>query len=385
MKTISNVYLESKPRYEILDGLRGVAALGVVMFHMMECYPFEVSRWVASHGFLAVDFFFALSGFVLAYAYDDRWDRMSTWSFFKRRITRLHPLVLLGVVFGLCMFYYSGSVPIFGNVDSTPVWLLLLEGLLLFLMIPIPPSHDIRGWGELTGINGPIWSLMFEYVANIFYALFLRRVGRVLLWVLVILAACFTADLCLNLNIFGNLEDDRFFYSMNGGCFFTPEHLYRGYVRLLFPFMMGMLLARTGKFIRVRGGFYLASFMVMIVVGMPWLSDISLLTEGCYQLFCILLLFPVILSIGAGSTLKGKHTEQLCIFLGKISFPLYITHYPLFYMHMSWALRHQDSPLSVHLFVGFATVLLSIGLAWAALKLYDEPVRAWLKEHWLKR
>ena len=52
---------------------------------------------------------------------------------------------------------------------------------------------------------------------------------------------------------------------------------------------------------------------------------------------------------------------------------------------MSWALRHQDSPLSVHLFVGFATVLLSIELAWAALKLYDEPVRAWLKEHWLKR
>lgn len=379
-----STYLESKPRYEILDGLRGVAALGVVMFHMMECYPAELQRWIFPHGFLSVDFFFALSGLVLAYAYDDRWDKMTTWSFFKRRITRLHPLVLLGVVFGLCLFYYSGSVPVFGNVDSTPWWMLLVEGLLLFCMIPIPPAYDIRGWGELTGINGPIWTLMFEYVANIFYALFLRRIGKIMLAVLVVLCGCLTADLCLNLNLWGNLTDSTFFYSMNGGCFFTPEHVYRGYVRLLFPFLMGMLLARCGRFIHIRGGFYVASALVLAVVAMPWLSCFGDLTEGIFQLISIIIVFPVILSIGAGGKLNGGFTEKLCIFLGQLSFPLYITHYPLFYMHMSWAQRHMDAPVGTHIFVAVATIIMAIAVAWAALKLYDEPVRQWLKEHWLK-
>lgn len=194
--------------------------------------------------------------------------------------------------------------------------MLLVEGLLLFCMIPIPPAYDIRGWGELTGINGPIWTLMFEYVANIFYALFLRRIGEIMLAVLVVLCGCLTADLCLNLNLWGNLTDSSFFYSMNGGCFFTPEHVFRGYVRLLFPFLMGMLLARCGRFIHIRVGFYVASALVLAVVAMPWLSCFGNLTEGIFQLLSI--------------------------------------------------------------------IVMAIAVAWAALKLYDEPVRQWLKEHWLK-
>lgn len=74
---MKGVYLESKPRYEILDGLRGVAALVVVCYHLIECYPAEQVNKFFSHGYLAVDFFFALSGFVLGYAYDDRWGKMS--------------------------------------------------------------------------------------------------------------------------------------------------------------------------------------------------------------------------------------------------------------------------------------------------------------------
>ena len=165
MDNNSNTYLESKPRYEILDGLRGVAAMGVVMFHMMECYPHEINRWVMPHGFMSVDFFFALSGLVLGYAYDDRWDRMSTWGFFKRRLTRLQPMAIMGVLVGVCFFYYSGG-PTFNLVDSTPWYMLLLEALLLMCMIQLPKSMDIRGWGELTSINGPIWTLIYEYVAN---------------------------------------------------------------------------------------------------------------------------------------------------------------------------------------------------------------------------
>ena len=67
-----NVYLASKPRYAILDGLRGVAALVVILFHGFETYiPFFGTQHI-NHGYLAVDFFFVLSGFVIGYAYDDR-------------------------------------------------------------------------------------------------------------------------------------------------------------------------------------------------------------------------------------------------------------------------------------------------------------------------
>ena len=380
----SSTYLESKPRYEILDGLRGVAALGVVMFHLMECYPSEISRWVMPHGFMSVDFFFALSGLVLGYAYDDRWDKMSTWDFFKRRLTRLQPMAIMGVIIGVCLFYYTGG-PTFNAVDSAPWYMLLLEGLLLICMIPLPKSMDIRGWGELTSINGPIWTLIYEYVANILYALFLRRTGKVVLGIIVAFCALMSADLCLQLNLWGNLVDPGYYCTINGGFICDPEHVYRAMVRLMFPFTMGLLLSRIGKFIKIKGGFWAASLLVLAMVSTPMLTDISPLYEGIYELCAILLLFPLILSIGAGSKLEGTRATKLCLFVGQLSFPLYITHYPILYMHMSWAENHMDLPVSTHIFVGVTTLIMCIGVAWACLKLVDEPSRAWLKEHWLKK
>ena len=71
----NNIYLESKPRYEILDGLRGVAAVLVVCFHFFETYFGMAPNQPINHGYLAVDFFFALSGFVIGYAYDETLNR----------------------------------------------------------------------------------------------------------------------------------------------------------------------------------------------------------------------------------------------------------------------------------------------------------------------
>lgn len=102
-------YLASKPRYEILDGLRGVAALLVIVFHLFETYSQGPAYQIINHGYLAVDFFFVLSGFVIGYAYDERWDRMSVWSFFKRRLARLHPMVIVGTLIGASLFFFAGT------------------------------------------------------------------------------------------------------------------------------------------------------------------------------------------------------------------------------------------------------------------------------------
>ena len=380
-----NHYLESKSRYEILDGLRGVAALVVVFYHLMECYPAEYVGKYFSHGYLAVDFFFALSGFVIGYAYDDRWKLMSMKDFFKRRIARLHPMVFFGVMVGVCFFYYTGGIELFGKVDGAAWWLVLLQALLLMLMIPLPASMDIRGWGELNSLNGPIWTLMFEYVANIFYALVLRHLPKLALGVLVAVSAVLTADLTLRLNLFGLLVSEWNSYSVIGGFVFDAEHVYIGYVRLLYPFLMGLLLCRLGWKIRVQGGFWVTSLIILIMLSVPTLGGVNKIVDGMYQLVVILLGFPLVLAIGAGSSLKGKKSSRICKFLGDISYPLYITHYPLIYLHTSWAQRYPDAPFGTHVMVAVSTLVIALFIAWAALKLYDEPVREWLKNHWLKK
>ena len=115
-------YLASKPHYEILDGLRGVAAVMVIIFHLFEAHAGGSHlTQIINHGYLAVDFFFMLSGFVIGYAYDDRWNRMTVGTFFKRRIIRLHPMVIMGSIVGAAFFYFQESScfpPIDQNIST---------------------------------------------------------------------------------------------------------------------------------------------------------------------------------------------------------------------------------------------------------------------------
>lgn len=107
--TASSAFTDTKPHYELLDGLRGVAALLVVFYHIFEGFSFAGGGTLITtinHGYLAVDFFFILSGFVIGYAYDDRWGKTLTMKdFFKRRLIRLHPMIVMGAVIGVIAFF----------------------------------------------------------------------------------------------------------------------------------------------------------------------------------------------------------------------------------------------------------------------------------------
>ena len=96
---------KSKPHDQILDGLRGIAAIIVVVFHVFEIHSGgDHAKQLINHGYLAVDFFFMLSGYVISYAYDDRWSYMSLGHFFKRRIIRLQPMLVFGSILGALLF-----------------------------------------------------------------------------------------------------------------------------------------------------------------------------------------------------------------------------------------------------------------------------------------
>lgn len=378
---MTNSYLESKPRYEILDGLRGVAASIVVAFHLFETYSKGPVFQILNHGYLAVDFFFLLSGFVIGYAYDDRiGNKMSVWDFFKRRLIRLHPMVIFGGLFGLLLFYF-GESDAFPLINQTSVFKVIIIFLLGCLMIPSKSSWDIRGWSETYPLNGPCWSLMLEYIANILYALVIRRFSKIVLAVFVALSALLTVDLALNLNLTGLFNSDYYAkFTVIGGWGIDAQQLYVGFSRLLYPFFCGLLISRIGRFIKIKGGFWICSLAITVLLCVPRIgSGDSAWLNGLYETICILILFPLIVNIGAGGFISGKRSAAICDFLGRISFPLYITHYPLVYMQMAWVNRHPDAPLSTHIFVSIAIYIVAVGVAYAALKIYDEPLRNRLK------
>src|SRR5438270_9658885 len=193
---MDNNKLGTKPHYQILDGLRGVAAIIVVFFHLAE--PLSTSHLdnVVNHGYLAVDFFFLLSGFVIGYAYDDRWDRLTIGGFLRRRFERLQPLVVLRMTLGAIGFYFTDST-IWPLIHTVPVWKLILVMLIGYTILPIPLSLDIRGWEEMHPLNSVGWSLFFEYIANILYAIGIRKFSKTALGILVLIAAIALAHMAI--------------------------------------------------------------------------------------------------------------------------------------------------------------------------------------------
>lgn len=177
-----------KHHYHILDGLRGVAAIVVVWFHIFEAYATSHVDQIINHGYLAVDFFFMLSGFVIGYAYDNRWKTMTTREFIKRRLIRLQPMVAIGALIGALIFYFQGC-PVW-DVSQVAVISLFAATFVNILLIPSPPGMEIRGLGEMYPLNGPSWSLFFEYIGNLLYALFIRKLSTRSLAILVVAAGC---------------------------------------------------------------------------------------------------------------------------------------------------------------------------------------------------
>ncbi|NCD69673.1 acyltransferase family protein [Mucilaginibacter agri] len=372
--TKAPAYLETKNHYEILDGLRGVAAILVVIFHVFEAYSGNRFKQIINHGYLAVDFFFVLSGFVVAYAYDDRWGKMTQWDFYKRRLIRLQPMVIMGSIIGAIFFYTQGG-QLFPLIDQTPVWKMLLVMLVGFTMLPLPISMDIRGWQEMHPLNGPAWSLFFEYIANILYALIFRHFSKKVLAVFVVIFAL----VLIQFLVMGPQGDVIGGWSING------TQLYIGITRLMYPFFAGILLCRVGKLIHIKNAFTVCSLMLIVVFFIPRIGDEhTLWMNGIYESVAIILVFPLIVAIGAGGHITGKFAQKACKFLGDISYPIYITHYALIYTYTAWVIDDKI-PFAKGMWYGAVLVIASVAIAWACLKWYDEPVREWLKKRFLMK
>ena len=379
--TASAAYADSKPHYELLDGLRGVAALVVVWYHVFEGFATCAMDQRVNHGYLAVDFFFMLSGFVVAYAYDDRWSTsLTVKGFVRRRLIRLHPMVVMGALLGCLTFCLQGGV----RWDGTPVGTgaLLVALVCSALLLPSLPGSvgEVRGNGEMFPLNGPSWSLFYEYVGNALYALVLRRLGtRVLAGVVVLCGAGLVWVAAGN---------------FSGGCHLGLGwslgglNVPGGLLRLLFAFGGGLLLSRVFRQRRVRGAFWLCSSVLVGLLAVPYVGgdgSAPSVLNGLYEVACVAVAFPLVVWAAASGRTTDAFSRRVCRFLGDISFPLYIVHYPfmyLFFDHVGLMKPAEEKltfaeswPWALAVFAG------SVALAWLLLKCYDEPVRRWLTRH----
>ena len=360
-------FADTKPHYEVLNGLRGVAAIVVVIFHIFEAFATSHLDQKVNHGYLAVDFFFILSGFVVAYAYDDRWGRMSIKDFLKRRFIRLHPMVVMGALIGAVMFYFQVSNV--WDVTKVSVTDLLIATLLSALLIPATVGGEIRGLGEMFPLNGPSWSLFFEYIGNILYAFFIRRLHT---WVLTIVVLVSAVSLA-RFSIWGPTGDICVGYSLTGSEFTG------GISRLLFSFTAGLLLFRIFKPLsNVRGSFWIGAIVLTVLLSLPRIGGAEdMWKNGLYDAACSIVAFPLLVYLGASEQKMSKAMTGLCKFLGDISYPLYMVHYPFIYLYYAWV-KNNNLSFEQSLPGAAGVIVVSFLLAYLSLRFYDIPVRRFL-------
>ncbi|WP_448634477.1 acyltransferase family protein [Pedobacter panaciterrae] len=149
----------------------------------------------------------------------------------------------------------------------------------------------------------------------------------------------------------------------------------------MYPFFAGLLLSRVVKPTRIKNAFLWCSLLVAIVLYMPRIGGAEhLWMNGVYDSVCIIIVFPLIVYLGASGLMQTQRENRICKFLGEISYPLYLVHYPIVYFYVAWISNNKG--LTIVQAWPYALIILisSIILAYAALKWYDEPVRKWLRK-----
>jgi peptidoglycan/LPS O-acetylase OafA/YrhL len=354
-----------KAHFETLDGLRGVAAISVLLFHWSIVVCGDVIISPIRHAFMAVDFFFMLSGFVVAHAYQNRLkakapdpQRLTIKGFLLRRLIRLHPLVVLSLAVGALTFAFDPFAYGTQTLRITVPFRIFAIGLILqLLLLPAPPLPNREG--VLYPLNNALWTLFQEYVASFFYGVIGHRLG-----VKVIGALCVVTGIAL-IVVAGKVGYIGFGY--------TTESFGLGFLRMAFPFLMGMLLHRLNLKLRLKHAFVWLSLALMAVFMAPYFGAVNGYIEG----LCVVLIFPLIVMAGAAEVRIEGRMGHLCRFLGRISYPLYVLHFPMLDIYTSWVWNLEPS-FTLMMVVGGALMIGIIALSWLVLIFYDEPVRAWL-------
>ncbi|MDI3322601.1 acyltransferase family protein [Pinibacter soli] len=352
--------LKTKQHFEILDGLRGVAAIAVVVFHFMEIAVPDYNKCFIAHAYLAVDFFFCLSGFVIAYAYDNRLEKIGTSAFLKLRMIRLHPLVVIGSIIGLLSFIFDP----FSNLWLSYSGKMVIMFVTSCLMIPyaVVPERYLN----LFHLNPPTWSLFWEYVINVVYAFVLVKLSKKVLLILTIVSAAVLVYV------------SHKFKLLSVGWGTLDDNYIGGPARVSFSFLMGMLIYRFGWIIKSKLGF----IPVAVLTLMAFLFPFNDKNAWSVDPIIVIIYLPLMVSLGAGAYLRNG-VKKICKFSGEISYPLYMVHYPFIWIFFSWVQKTKPDIKEMTPVIIVGTILL-LAFAYLVLRFIDEPIRKYLRKKIIK-
>ncbi len=348
----------NKPeRYVVLDALRGVAATAVFAYHLTTALGLPVA---VTAGYRAVDFFFVLSGLIVASAYEDALlNGMTFVAFTKIRLIRLYPLAFLSVMLVLVFWSFFALKGVFGICYYGPLSEVQKYLAVAFALL-ILPAPRVSGLA-IFFLNPPMWSLWMELWINCLYGFFVRLLSAK---VLVSLA-------CVSFMIIG-------IYLLENNGIIT-EQLGEIFPRVLYSFSIGILiyrLLRADYFSKVPAisGWWLGLILIISCVlhenYMLWLQD----------LIIAYILYPLVIVLGTRSVLHHRFIP-LANWLGRISYPLYILHVPIM-VNVIWLMNYYDQPVWACLLVNIVAVFIS---SIVASEFFDIPVRAWLRHRFERR
>lgn len=333
-------------RFRTLDAMRGVAALAVIIMHSWPLTRDACASPTCNvpFGYLAVDMFFALSGFVISHSYDDRFRKgMKIRDFCLKRAVRLYPIFWLAALVGAIPFIWDLSQGIGGKLSFLIV--LLFNGLLL----PAPSFHHVDPFPLLS----PAWSLFYElFVANLTFAIFWRWLTCPVLVTVILLAL---AALVISGMYYHSLDSGSLWATFPGG-----------FARVIFSFYTGVWLQRIHHIGRAPK---LPAVVLLAILAASFWPSLSFPKSLGYELFCVIILYPAIIFLGASAI---ERRPALGDELGNISYALYLIHIPILLILMRFKTAFY-LPASFGLAASF--IFLSITAAWAISKIYDLPAR----------
>jgi peptidoglycan/LPS O-acetylase OafA/YrhL len=332
-----------------IDGLRGIAALLVVCRHII---PLHGGKLNFQSSYLAVELFFLFSGFVIAHAYDRRFEGgMSFWEFFKARMLRLYPLYFLGFVIAVL------TIPM-ARLMGIRTW--PLDPRVIVPNLFMLPTYITFAGGVLFPFNNPSWTLFFELLANFAYCLVFKALttGRLALWVIVSAALLAFASF-----YFGGLDIG-----------YNQRHFIGGFARVGFSFFAGVAVYRLQRAfpcpIRVSPWVLLAGAVALLVQQMPRGLDREL-----YDSVCAILVFPLFAYL-ATAVEPGPMGARLFTLGGGASYALYLIHAPLGGVLNQFFTLYGRPKGTILLGVGFIAAVSVISVL--VERFYDRPVRRWL-------
>lgn len=332
-----------------IDGLRGIAALLVVCRHIV---PLHGGKLNFQSSYLAVELFFLFSGFVIAHAYDRRFEAgMSFWDFFKARMIRLYPLYFLGFVIAVL------TIPM-ARLMGIRTW--PLDPRVIVPNLFMLPTYIRFAGGVLFPFNNPSWTLFFELLANFAYCLVFRYLTN--------------GRLALTVIVTGGLLAFAAYYFGSLDIGYSQRHFIGGFARVAFSFFAGVAVYRLQRAfpcpIRVSPWVLLAGAVALLVQYMP-----RGLHRELYDSLCAIFVFPLFAYL-ATAVEPGPAGAKLFTLGGGASYALYLIHAPIGGVLNQFFTLYGRPKGSIVLGIGFIAAVSVVAVL--VERFYDRPVRRWL-------